>query len=186
MQIVDQKEVEKLNRFSEQARKLESEKYSSLGMSKTTFSVKVGERAKVLSKLPNEDTIKLFFVDFRFFWIKDKNDFNFEKICQFFIEKVFKTKEVQEWLGAYKSILNNEEIKLKVDNRELTTKMIFHTIMNAGTFHQEGSQKGIDIIKSNLLIESLAMGKFSTVLGKLRMIICNFNRQIVEEYLKEN
>jgi hypothetical protein len=128
----------------------------------------------------------LFLIDFRFFYIKDKNPHNFEAVCNFFINENFKTDEVQGWLNVYHAVFKDDSIEIRIDQKLLTTKMLFETILNAETFHQEGSQRGVELIMASPFIEPIARMKFFDLITKLRGIICSFNRQIVEEYITEN
>jgi len=178
--------IEILKRFSAQVEKISGDKYKPLHVYKISFSAEVDLFGEVKSTFPNDDIVNSFLMNLRFFIIKDKNDFNFEKICQLFIESDFKKDKVLGWLNVYHEILNQEAMGLRVGEKTLTTKMVFNTILNEEYFHQEKNQKGMDIIKSSPLIEPFARMKFFDVIGKLRMVICSFDKQIVKKYLKEN
>lgn len=175
-----------LKRFNEQANKLAEEKFSSFGQESIKISATGSDlvHGKVQSNFPHDDIVKLFLMDFRFFYIKDKNPYNFEKICNFFIENNFEKEKTKQWLDVYKKVFLVEDLKLRVGDKELTTKNIFSTIFNEENFHQEGSQKGMDYIKLSPIIEPMARMKFFRLLGQLRSIIGAVNKQIVEKYLE--
>ncbi|TXH06867.1 MAG: hypothetical protein E6Q06_04590 [Candidatus Moraniibacteriota bacterium] len=181
--IAGQINIRDIGRFKEKAHVLCADKYSALNHQKVTISVKAGASGKVTSEFPNEDLVKSFLMDVRMFILKDKNKFNFENICQFFIEKNFDSQRVSEWLEAYQKILDQDPICIEVGQKNLSVRMVFNTILNEEHFHQEIDQKGMSVIKMSPIIEPLARMKFFEVLAKLRMLLCAFNKQVVEKYL---
>jgi hypothetical protein len=184
----DQYNKSVLLRFQAQAIKLEDEKFSQLEKQRVSMSFMSNgkEFGNVTSELPSNDLLRLFLIDFRFFYIKDKNPHNFEAVCNFFISENFKTDEVQSWLDVYHRVFKDDSIDIRIDQKQLTTKMLFETILNAETFHQEGSQRGVQLMMASPFIEPIARMKFFDLITKLRGIICSFNRQVVEKYIAEN
>ena len=181
-----QKNLDILRRFAEKANRLADKRYDKLGMNKIDISMNINIGGKVKSNFPSNEIVESFLMNVRMFVMSEKNsDFNFEKVCHYFVEKDYQVKKVELWLKAYNDIFNNEAIVLKVNNKALTTKYIFYTIFNEDNFHQEKEQKGMATIMSHQIIESFSKSKFFNVLYSLRMIICCFNKQIVEKYLKE-
>jgi|GEM_PF-6689728 len=179
-------DIKTLTRFKEKANVLWADKYSVLNRQKVSILMKAGEVGTVSTEFPNEDIVKSFLMDVRMFILKDGNKFNFENICQFFIDNSFELKKISEWLDTYKKLLDQDTMRIKVGQKELTTRMVFHTILNEEHFHQEMDQKGMAIIKISPLIEPIARMKFFDILIKLRLIICAFNKQVVEKYLEEH
>lgn len=181
-----QKNIDILKRFAEKANGLADKKYDSLNINKINISMDANIGGKVKSDFPNNEIKESFLMNIRMFIMSEKNsDFNFEKVCHYFMENNFQVEKVKLWLKAYDDIFNNEAIVLKVNNKALATEYIFHTIFNEDNFHQEKKQKGMAIIMSHPIIESVSKSKFFYVLYELRIIICRFNKQIVEKYLKE-
>jgi len=180
-----QKNIDILKRFSIKANELSDDKYGKLCKFGITINVN-NKEGKVINNFPNDEIIKSFLMNIRMFIMSKKNsDFNFEKTCFYFVKNEFMSEEVKKWLIAYNNIFNREVFKLRINNRTLTTKNIFHTILNEDNFHQEMEQKGMNIIKSHPLIESFSRINFFEVLCALRLILCAFNKQIVEEYLNQ-
>ncbi len=175
-----------LRRFHAQAIKLEDVRYNHLEKQSVSMSFVVDGKnfGQVKSELPNTDLLRLFLIDFRFFYIKKGNPHNFEAVCALLINENFKVEQVEEWLNVYHYVFNDNSVKVQIDQKEITTRKLFETILNAETFHQEGSQRGIQLITASPFIESIARIKFFDLVTKLRGIICSFNRQIVEVYLK--
>ena len=174
-----------LGRFSKQANKILDSKYEQLGKFGTTLKFADG-RGKIIDQFPDDEIIESFLMNVRMFIMAEKNsNFNFERICNFFIEKNFQVEKVGKWLNAYKSILDIETISLKTHNKVLTTKMVFNTIFNEDNFHQEKDQKGMKHITSHPIIKSFSRLKFLDVVCKYRIVICAFNIQVVEKYLDQ-
>jgi hypothetical protein len=176
--------LEDLKRFKEKADALYGDKYLALHKQQVSISLKEG-LGRIVTEFPDEMLIESFLMKLRFFILERDNKFNFEKICQFFIENNFEQEKVSKWLDAYKRLLTEEVVGLNVNKKDLTIKTIFHTIINEGHFHQEMDQKGMTLIKSSPFIESFAKVKFFDVLSKMHLIICNFNKQVIEKYLSE-
>lgn len=179
-------DIQILSRFKEKADVLSADKYLALNQQKVSFSIVTGVSSQIVSEFPDDDIVTSFLMNVRMFIIKDENKFNFEKICTAFIDADYQKDKVSDWLNAYKKLLDQETMRIRVGNKELTTRMIFHTILNEEHFHQEIEQKGMTTIKASPFIEPMARMKFFDVLSKLRIIICAFNKQIVEKYLQEH
>lgn len=178
-------DIQTLKRFKEKADVLCSDKYSVLNQQKVSFSINVNAPGTITSEFPDTDIVASFLMNARMFILTDQNKYNFENVCSFFIEKNYEKDRVSEWLDVYRKLLDQESMRIQVGNKELTTRMIFHTILNEEHFHQEIDQKGMSIIKVSPFIEPMARMKFFDVLRKLRMIICSFNKQIIEKYLMQ-
>ncbi|MFH1457082.1 MAG: hypothetical protein ABIF17_03125 [Patescibacteria group bacterium] len=175
-------DIDILKRFSKQARKLDDKKYDELGRIKIdiTINKNVGQVKKIF---PKDEIVESFLINIRMFVMKDSN-FNFKKISNYFIENNFEIEKIKLWMQTFDDIFKSEAVSLKVGNKPLTTNFIYNTILNEDNFHQEKNQKGMTIINSHPVIESLSRSKFNKLICQLRMIVCNFNKQIVEEYLK--
>ena len=160
-----QKNLDILRRFAEKANRLADKRYDKLGMNKIDISMNINIGGKVKSNFPSNEIVESFLMNVRMFVMSEKNsDFNFEKVCHYFVEKDYQVKKVELWLKAYNDIFNNEAIVLKVNNKALTTKYIFYTIFNEDNFHQEKEQKGMATIMSHQIIESFSKSKFFNVL----------------------
>ena len=181
-----EQQIEVLERFHKQAIKLSDKKFDPLHNQniKISFMAEANAFGNVKSELPDANLLKIFLMEFRFFYIKDKNPYNFKRVCKFFIKNDFEKEKTREWLDVYNYIFSDESMKLRVGNKQLTTKIIFETILNAEHFHQEGSQKGVELIKLSPFVEPMARMKFFNVIRKLKIIICSFDKQIVEKYLE--
>jgi hypothetical protein len=178
-------DIKTLERFKEKANALLADKYLVLNRQSVSISMKAGEPGMVSTEFPDEEIIKSFLMDVRMFLLKDGNKFNFENVCQFFINNDLESKKASEWLDAYKKLLDQDTMRIRVGQKELTTRMVFHTILNEEHFHQEMDQKGMAVIKVSPLIEPMARMKFFDVLAKLRLFIGAFNKQVVEKYLTQ-
>jgi len=179
-------DIKTLERFKEKANALLADKYSALNRQSVSISMKAGESGTVSTEFPNEDIVKSFLMDVRMFILKDGNKFNFENVCQFFINNNFESKKASEWLDAYEKLLDQDTMHIRVGEKDLTTRMVFHTILNEEHFHQEMDQRGMSAIKVSPLIEPMARMKFFDVIAKLRLIIGAFNKQVVEKYLAQH
>jgi len=181
-----QKNIDILKRFTKQANKLADKKYNELDVNKINISMNVNTGGKVRGSFLNDEIKESFLMNIRMFVMAEKkSDFNFKKICHYFMENNFEVERVKLWLKRYDDSFNNETIALKVNNKELTTKYIFHTIFNEDNFHQEKEQKGMAFITSHPIIKIVSKSKFFKVLYNLRIIICGFNKEIVEKYLEK-
>ncbi|MFA5158590.1 MAG: hypothetical protein WC451_05410 [Patescibacteria group bacterium] len=178
-------DIKTLERFKEKANALLADKYLVLNRQSVSISMKTGEPGRISTEFPNEDIVKSFLMDVRMFILKESNKFNFENVCQFFINNNFESKRASEWLGAYKKLLDHDTVRIRVGQRDLITRMVFNTILNEEHFHQEMDQKGMAVIKTSPLIEPMARMKFFDVLAKLRAVIGAFNKQVVEKYLTQ-
>lgn len=177
-----------LKRFKEKADVLCDEKYSPLHQHKFSLTGKDNDGTfewKISSEFPNDDLVKSFLMNMRMFIIKDSN-FEFKKICSLFIEDDFEKDRVSQWLETYENLLDIETVKIKVGDKELTTRMVFHTILNEEHFHQEMEQKGMATIKASPFIEPMARIKFFEIVRSIRLIIGSFNKQIVDKYLEQH
>lgn len=179
-----QYDIETIKRFKEKANELCNEKYIPLHKQLISISLKEG-LGKITSEFPNEMIVDSFLMQLRFFIIEKQNKFNFEKVCEFFINNNFESERVSQWLDVFRRLFTEERVGLNVNKKDLTIKIIFHTILNEDHFHQEKDQKGMKVIKSSPFVESFAKMKFFDVLGKLHLVICNFNKQIVKKYLNQ-
>ncbi len=176
--------IEILRRFSKQAKVLGDARFDQLNDFGLKFSFGTGKASRIEAHLPDNDIQRSFLMDLRFFILKDKNEYQFKKVCDLLIAEGYQSDKVLEWKKAYENIFNQEVIGLQIDKKGLTTKMVFHTILNEENFHQEIEQKGMLQIQSNPIIESLARTKFLGVVSALRDCIIAFDKQIIEDYLK--
>lgn len=179
------KNIEILKKFSKQADKLSKEKYQQLNKFGISFNFYQTD-SNVNNNFPDEEILESFLINVRMFiMVKSGNEFNFEKICQFFIYNNFQSEKVKEWLDAYKKLFEIEIIPIKTNDKILTTRMVFNTILNEDNFHKEKEQKGMKYLLSSPIIESFSRFKFLDTVSRLRMLICAFNVQIVKKYLEE-
>jgi len=186
MSVINGKNIQILKRFSEQANRLCVERYRSLLKQKVNISYEEGRQVEVKNEFPDEDLVKTFLMDLRFFLIKDKNPYNFEAVCELCVENNIYRDKTTEWLNVYREIFKNESVRISINDSDLSTNSIFHTILNEEHFHQEKRGRGMERITAHPVTEGLARMKFLKTIGNILTIICSFNKQVVEEYLKNN
>ncbi len=181
----------RLINFHRQAKKLENRcKKDSFFNNNLKIKYKKEDGVRIKTERINEEDMESILIRFRPFYTTKKDEIRFPDICDLLASKNLGDEtEITEYKKAWNLAFESDGFSIKIDNNRKNMKDIFSYWLNEEYFHPENykpfDNRGLSELVKNPIIKQISLMKFVGILQRLCFVVINFNKNIVEEILRD-